>query len=198
MSDIHVRQRNGILWLILDRHPRNMLTAAMLEQLSAALVKARNKPPSLIVLTGMGEEAFCAGLDLPDDSIAHNQTLLDTAHTIELSLEALQAQGIPTVALIKGATWGAGCELAILCGTIFAREDTTLRLPSRSHSLFPRALTAVLPALVGKSQAEHLVERSEPLNAEDAMQLGLVHQILAPRRFLQDADELLTMLISVA
>ncbi|GCE04372.1 enoyl-CoA hydratase/isomerase family protein [Dictyobacter aurantiacus] len=198
MSDIHVRQRNGILWLILDRHPRNMLTAAMLEQLSAALFKARNKPPRLIVLTGMGEEAFCAGLDLPDDAIAHNQALADTAHAIELALEALQAQGIPTVALIKGATWGAGCELAILCGTIFARDDTTLCLPVPGHSLFPRALTTALPALVGETETQHLLERSEPLNAADAMSLGLVHQILSPRRFLQDAEELLTMLISVA
>ncbi|GLV57656.1 hypothetical protein KDH_44920 [Dictyobacter sp. S3.2.2.5] len=198
MSDIHVRQRNGILWLILDRHPRNMLTAAMLEQLSAALLKARNKPPRLIALTGMGEEAFCAGLDLPDDAIMHDHTLADTAHEIELSLEALQAQGIPTVALIKGATWGAGCDLAILCGTIFAREDTTLRLPARGHSLFPRALTTALPALIGEAETQHLLERSEPLNVADALSLGLIHQILSPRRFLQDAEELLTMLISVA
>ncbi|GCE18177.1 enoyl-CoA hydratase/isomerase family protein [Dictyobacter kobayashii] len=198
MSDIHVRQRNGILWLILDRHPRNMLTAAMLEQLSAALLKASNKPPRLIVLTGMGDEAFCAGADLPDDSIAHKQTLIETAHSIEHSMQVLHSQGIPTVALIKGATWGIGCELAILCETIFAREDTLLRLSTPGHSLFPRALTEILPTLIGKSETERLVESAETLNAHDAMQIGMVHQVLSPRRFLQDAEELLTMLISVA
>lgn len=198
MSDIHVRQRNGILWLILDRHPRNILTIAMLKQLSAALLKARSRPPRLIVLTGMGEEAFCAGLDLPDKAIAQNQPLFDAAHSIELALRALQAQGIPTVALIKGATWDAGCELAILCGTIFAREDTTLRLPTRAHCLFSSALTEALPNLVGKEEAGNLLKRSQPLNAADAMPLGLVHQVLPSGRFLQDAEELLTMLLSVA
>src|SRR5579885_3049575 len=68
MPDIHVRQRQNILWLIIDRPPLNTLTAAALNQLTTAMRKAVQQPPRLVVITGMGERAFCAGIDLPDDS----------------------------------------------------------------------------------------------------------------------------------
>ncbi|GER87353.1 hypothetical protein KDW_15150 [Dictyobacter vulcani] len=198
MPDIHVRQRNGILWLILDRHPRNMLTATMLEQLSEALLKASNKPPRLIVLTGMGEDAFCAGVDLPADSTpVQRQALLQAAQKIEEWLALIHQQGIPTVALVKGAALDAGCELALLCETVLAREDAEFQLPEEQKRIFSRTL-ALLPAVISKQELEHLIKSSETVKARAAMHLGLVHQVLAPGRFLQDAEELLAMLMSVA
>ncbi|GCF07427.1 enoyl-CoA hydratase/isomerase family protein [Dictyobacter arantiisoli] len=196
MPDLHVRQRNGILWLILDTHPRNHLTTAMLEQLSTSLHKACQKPPRLIVLTGTGEEAFATGIDQDSTSEQQHQHIVEAAHQIEESLATLRAQNIPTVAVIKGLAQGAGCELAVLCETIFAREDAVLRLPSASDSIFPGTLLRILPALPGKGTMERLVESAETLNARQALQLGLVHQVLPTRRFLQDTEELLTMLVA--
>lgn len=198
MPDIHVRQRNGILWLILDRHPRNMLTTTMLEQLAEALLKASNKPPRLIVLTGMGEDAFCAGVDLLADSTpAQRQALSQAAQKIDEALTIIHQQGIPTVALVKGAALDAGCELALLCETVFAREDAEFQLPGAQASIFPRSLTR-LPAVISSQEMEHLAKSAETVKARAAMHLGLVHQVLAPKRFLQDAEELLAMLMSVA
>ncbi|GCE25988.1 hypothetical protein KDA_14720 [Dictyobacter alpinus] len=198
MSDIHVRQRNGIFWLILDRHPRNMLTATMLEQLAEALLKASNKSPRLIVLTGMGEDAFCGGVDLPADSTeAQRQEILLAAQKIDESFSMLYRQGIPTVALIKGLALNAGCELALLCDTLLAREDAEFQLPETSSSIFPRTQT-ILASVIGQQEMEHLVQSSENVDARAALRLGLVHQVLASRRFLQDAEELLTMLMSAA
>lgn len=192
MSDLHIRQRNDILWLILDRTPKNLLTVAMLEKLSNALSKAVTKRPRLIVLTGMGEEAFCAGVE-PSDA---REALVLAARQVDEALTEIHALNIPTVAVVKGASLGSGCELAVLCGTILARDDATFQFPPTSDSLFHSSVLAALSVLSEKEEAYRLVESAESFTVQDAMRLGIVDQLLLTRRFLQDTEELLTMLVA--
>ncbi|HEU5226175.1 MAG TPA: enoyl-CoA hydratase/isomerase family protein [Ktedonobacteraceae bacterium] len=194
MPDLHVRLHKDILWLILDRDPLNSLTADMLGMLNTALRKATGQAPHLIVITGTGERAFCAGVDLPDDSEAQRIELLREARATCTLFEELRACGIPTVALVKGSAYGAGCELAALCDTVIAREDATFRLPSVNAKVFPSATAIYLPAAIGQEHSTRLMQSGETLNARAAMRLGLAHQVLPTRRFLADTEELLVML----
>lgn len=196
MSDLHIRQRNEILWLILDRNPQNLLTIAMLEQLSSALLKAIKKPPRLIVLTGMGEEAFCAGIEPFEASSSQQDVLVQAARQVDEAMIEVHALNIPTVAVVKGATLGAGCELAVLCRMIFARDDATFQFPPTSERLFYHSVLAALSTLPEKEEAQHLVESSESFTVQDAMRLGMIDQLLSGKRFLQDTEELLTMLVA--
>jgi enoyl-CoA hydratase/carnithine racemase len=196
MSDLHIRQRNDILWLILDRNPQNLLTVAMLEQLLAALLKAIKKPPRLIVLTGMGEEAFCAGIDPLAMSPAQREELGRLADQIDEAVAKLHALNISTVAVVKGATLGAGCELAVLCRLRFARDDTTFQFPPSAERLFQRSVLATLSPLPKKEEAYHLVESAERFTVQEALRLGMIDQLLSAKRFLQDTEELLTMLVA--
>jgi enoyl-CoA hydratase/carnithine racemase len=192
MSDLHIRQRNDILWLILDRTPQNLLTVAMLEKLSIALSKAATKRPRLIVLTGMGEEAFCAGVDPLDTQ----EALVQAARQVDEALQEIRALKISTVAVVKGASLGSGCELAVLCGTILARDDAAFQFPSMADSLFHSSVLAALAVLPKKEEAYELVASAESFTVQDAMRLGIVDQLLLTRRFLQDTEELLTMLVA--
>ena len=196
MSDLHIRQRNEILWLIFDRSPQNLLTVAMLEQMLAALLKAMKKPPRLIVFTGMGEEAFCAGIDPSDTSPAQREALVRVAAQVEEAMHTINASNIPTVAVVKGATLGAGCELAVLCRMIFARDDTTFQFPLPSERLFSHSVLHTLSLLPKKQEASHFVESAESFTVQEAMSLGIIDQLLPDRRFLQDTEELLTMLVT--
>jgi enoyl-CoA hydratase/carnithine racemase len=196
MSDLHIRQRNDILWLIFDRTPQNLLTIAILEQLLAALLKAIKKPPRLIVLTGMGEEAFCAGIEPSDASPARREALIRVASQVDEAVIAIHALNIPTVAVIKGATLGAGCELAVLCRMIFARDDATFQFPPLSDRLFHRSVLTALSTLPEKKEAYRFVESAESFTVQDALRLGMIDQLLSARRFLQDTEELLTMLVA--
>src|SRR5579885_1851647 len=98
MPDLHVRLHKNILWLILNRDPLNPLTAEMLSALNTALRKAVGQVPHLIVITGTGERAFCAGVDLPDDAEEHRVALLHEARGTCTLFEELRACSIPTVA----------------------------------------------------------------------------------------------------
>jgi enoyl-CoA hydratase/carnithine racemase len=197
MSDVHVHLRNNILWLLLDHPPLNALTAAMLEKLTLSIHQAIKLAPHLIVITGMGEQAFCAGVDLPDDSEARRAELLHAARNTEIAFDELHLHRIPTTSLLKGSVFGPGCELAALCDTIIAREDAIFRLPAVNAKIFPNAISMRLPAMIGRETTSRLVQNGETLNAHEALRLGLVNQVVPRRRFLLDAEELLVMLATI-
>ncbi|GHO68663.1 hypothetical protein KSC_075550 [Ktedonobacter sp. SOSP1-52] len=193
MSSVRTRVRNDILWIILDNVPHNALNTAMLLRLAEILRSARQQTLNLVVLTGMGEEAFCSGFDLPVDPM-ELQKLHQAARSVDEAFQQLAQQGIPSVALIKGHAYGPGSELAALCDTLIAREDVTLRLPAENARLFPSATSQRFPSLLKPEVFERLAKSGETLSAHAALEVGLVHQVLPAARFLQESEELLVML----
>ena len=179
------------------RQPLNPLTTEMLEKLALSIHQAIKLSPHLIVVAGMGEQAFCAGVDLPDDFEARRAALLHAARNTELAFDELHLHHIPTVALIKGNVFGPGCELASLCDTVIARDDAVFRLPAVNAKVFPNAVSVRLPSTIGRETAYRPAQNGETLTAHEALRLGLAHQIVPTRRFLLDTEELLVMLATV-
>ena len=194
MANIHIRLHKDILWLILDRPPLNILSIEMLDQLTAAMRDAVKHAPHLIVITGAGERAFSAGVDIHDHLHGREKEMLRAVYDNCAAFEELRAQHIPTVALVKGYALGGGCELAALCDTVIAHEDATFGLPEISLGVFPPVAAAYFPALIGQNATMRLMLTGETIDAREALRLGLAHQVLSSRRFLPDAEELLIML----
>jgi enoyl-CoA hydratase/carnithine racemase len=194
MSNVRVRLHSGILWLILDRPPLNILSIEMLDQLTTAMHDAIERPPRLIVITGAGERAFCAGVDVRDHLDGREKDMLRAVYDNYAAFEKLRSHNIPTVALVKGHALGGGCELAALCDTVVAHEDATFGLPEISLGVFPPVAAVYFPTLIGYSATMRLMLTGETIQAKEALRLGLAHQVLSSRRFLPDAEELLTML----
>ncbi len=194
MSNVRIRLHNDILWLILDRPPLNILSIEMLDQLTTAMRDAIEHPPRLIVITGAGDRAFCAGVDVRDHLDVREKEMLRAVYDNYAAFEKLRSHNIPTVALVKGHALGGGCELAALCDTVVAHEDATFGLPEISLGVFPPVAAVYFPALIGYSATMRLMLTGETIQAKEALRLGLAHQVLSSRRFLSDAEELLTML----
>lgn len=197
MSYVRVRLHKNILWLILDRPPLNILTIEMLDQLTGAMREAIKHPPCLIVIMGAGERAFSAGVDIKDHVDGREKEMLRAVYENCAAFEELRSQHIPTVALVKGYALGGGCELAALCETVIAHEEATFGLPEITLGVFPPVAAAYFPTLIGHAATMRLMLTGETIDATEARHLGLVHQVLSPRRFLSDAEELLTMLATV-
>src|SRR3989440_11219725 len=194
MSYLHIRLHKNILWLILDRPPLNILNIEMLDQLTTAMRDALKNPPRLIVITGAGERAFCAGVDIHDHLDGREAEMLRAVRDNCAAFEELHSHNLPTVALVKGHALGGGCELAGLCDTVVAHEDATFGLPEISLGVFPPVAAVYFPALIGYSATMRLMLTGETIQAKEALRLGLAHQVLSSRRFLSDAEELLAML----
>ena len=191
---IHIRHRNDILWLILDRPPLNILTIEMLDQLTAAMRDAIKQTPRLVVITGAGERAFCAGVDIHDHLEGHEIEMLRAVRDNCAAFEELLTHNIPSVALVKGYALGGGCELAALCDTVIAHEHASFGLPEVNLGVFPPVAAVYFPALIGYNTTLRLMLTGETIKAAEALRLGLVHQVLPSRRFLPDAEELLVVL----
>jgi enoyl-CoA hydratase/carnithine racemase len=194
MSYVRIRLHNGFFWLILDRPPLNILSIEMLDQLTTAMHDAIERPPRLIVITGAGDRAFCAGVDIRDHLDGREKDMLRAVYDNYAAFEKLRSHKIPTVALVKGHALGGGCELAALCDTVIAHEDATFGLPEISLGVFPPVAAVKFPALIGYNATMRLMLTGETIPAKEALRLGLAHQVLSSHRFLSDAEELLTML----
>ena len=194
MSDVRIRLHNGFFWLILDRPPLNILSIEMLDQLTTAMYDAIVHPPRLIVITGAGDRAFCAGVDVRDHLDGREKEMLRAVYDNYAAFEKLRSHNIPTVALVKGHALGGGCELAALCDTVIAHEDATFGLPEISLGVFPPIAAVYFPSLIGYNATMRLMLTGETIQAKEALRLGLAHQVLSSRHFLSDAEELLTML----
>src|SRR6266516_1384380 len=194
MSNVRIRLHNDILWLILDRPPLNILSIEMLDQLTAAMHDAIKHPPRLVVITGAGDRAFCAGVDIRDHLEGRHKEMLRAVYDNCAAFEGLRSHNIPTVALVKGHALGGGCELAALCDTVIAHEDATFGLPEVKLGVLPPVAAAYFPSLIGYHTTLRLMLTGETLRASEARRLGLAHQVLPTHTFLSDAEELLTML----
>ena len=194
MSFLRIRHQHTILWLILDRPPLNILSIEMLDQLTAAMREAMKNPPRLIVITGAGERAFCAGVDIKDHLNGREVQMLRAVRDNCAAFEELRAKHIHTVALVKGYVLGGGCELAALCDTVIAHEDATFGLPEVNLAVFPPVAAVYFPSLIGYNATMRLMLTGESIKAREALRLGLAHQVLSSQHFLVDAEELITVL----
>jgi cyclohexa-1,5-dienecarbonyl-CoA hydratase len=194
MSFVRVRHQDTLLWLILDRPPLNILNIEMLDQLTAALREAVKVVPRLVVITGAGERAFCAGVDINDHFDGREVEMLRAVGDNCAAFEELRAKHIATVALVKGFALGGGCELAALCDTVIAHEGATFGLPEVNLAVFPPVAAVYFPTLIGYHASMRLALTGEMITAREALRLGLAHQVLSSQQFLTDAEELITML----
>jgi len=191
---IHIRHQGDFLWLILDRPPLNILTIDMLDQLTGAMRDAIKQTPRLVVITGTGERAFCAGVDIHDHLDGREMEMLRAVRDSCAAFEELRAHNIPSVALVKGYALGGGCELAALCDTVIAHEHASFGLPEVNLGVFPPVAAVYFPVLIGYNATLRLMLTGETIKAAEALRLGLVHQVLSSRRFLPDVEELLAVL----
>src|SRR5437763_11518379 len=182
MSYLRIRLHKNILWLILDRPPLNILSVEMLDQLTGAMRNAIKTTPRLIVITGAGERAFCAGVDIKDHLNGREVEMLRAVRDNCTAFEELRAKHIHTVALVKGYVLGGGCELAALCDTVIAHEDATFGLPEVNLAVFPPVAAIYFPSLIGYNASMRLILTGENINAREALRLGLAHQVLSPQR----------------
>lgn len=155
---------------------RNAMTAAMWRQLPELLDRFEADPAvRALVLTG-ADGTFCAGADLGD-----LDELLD-AGDASIAVEAeerLAAFAKPTVAAIRGACVGGGCQLAVACDLRIAADDTRFGVPpARLGLVYPAPTTRRLARLVGPAAAKHLLFTAELIDAERALRVGLVDEVL--------------------
>jgi enoyl-CoA hydratase len=182
------RPAAGVLTLALNRpEKKNALSAALLTEL-AGLLRAGFDDPEIraIVLTGT-DPAFCAGVDL--DGIAAG---------VKFPLEAvrsLQSAPVPVIAAVNGAAVTGGLELALACDIRIGSERARFADTHARLGFTPAwGMTARLPQAVGQAWARQISLTGSFIDAETALRIGLVNELVGHGQLIDRAVELGVMI----
>ncbi|MFB6174247.1 MAG: enoyl-CoA hydratase/isomerase family protein [Halobacteriales archaeon] len=160
------------------REELNTLTPATLEALAAAVEEARDA--RAVVLTGAGDRAFAAGADVEymrDLSTPEAQAYAELGRDVTAAIVRSPA---PVIAAINGYAFGGGLELALVCDLRVASERAVLGSTEIDLGIIPGwGGTQRLPGIVGDETARRLVYFGERIDAQDALEHGLVGEVVA-------------------
>ncbi|MHB1133935.1 MAG: enoyl-CoA hydratase/isomerase family protein [Chloroflexota bacterium] len=185
----------GELALITLNRPRarNALNRQMVEDLNAALDTAEAEDTvKVIVLTGAGGKAFCAGADLQELQARTTLSELGPAAQARRRVpDRLENGPKPTIAAVNGWALGAGCELACACTLRLADETARFGLPELNLGIIPGlGGTQRLARLIGKGRAMHMLLTGEHIDAMAAYSVGLVSRVVPAAELLDAARAL--------
>jgi methylglutaconyl-CoA hydratase len=179
-SPIRVTQRGSVSVWTLDRPERmNALSRAALISLGALAREAQdNDSIRAIVITGVGDKAFCAGADLKDRQKMSDDDVRDLLDAYRTELGCIDQSSKPVIAAINGVALGGGLELALSCDLRVAATHAKLGMPETSLAVIPGAGgTQRLPRLVGEARAKEMILLARSVSAEDALAWGLVNAV---------------------
>ena len=151
-----------------------------------------------LIINGAGDRAFCAGADLSEFGTAPSRVIARYVRWERDVWGVLMSLPIPTIAAVHGFALGSGLEIALGCDFRIAAEDAQLGLPEVSLGFIPAAGgSQTLPRVVGRSAASAMLLTAERVNARKALDIGLVHEVVAPEDLLDRCEELGRELISM-
>ena len=176
----------------LNNPSANTFTAEGLAQLSTLVDDLnRNLAVYAVVITGYGEKFFSAGADLKTFADGDKARARLMAQRFGAAFEALQEARPVVIAAINGYAMGGGLECALACDLRIAEEHAQMALPEPSVGLLPAGCgTQTLPWLVGEGWAKRMILTNERVNADTALRIGLVEQVVPRGQSLTTALEM--------
>jgi enoyl-CoA hydratase/carnithine racemase len=195
MSDhlLLIEHRPPLLILTLNRpEVRNALNSKLLQELELAIDEARlQKDLRVLLITGGGDKAFCAGADLKERLTMSETEVRSFLSAIRRLLIKIEELPLPVIAAINGFALGGGTELALACDLRVAVDDATLGLTETRFAIIPGAGgTQRLPRLIGIPLAKELIYTGRQLTAQEALAKGLVNRIAARDKLMEDCLKL--------
>lgn len=193
-KNILQEQEGGILVITINRPSKlNALNKDTIQELSKAFVDAElDDSVKVIILTGAGEKAFVAGADISefaDYSPKEGKHL--AAQGQKVLFDTVANLNTPVIAAINGFALGGGLELAMAAHFRLASDNAKMGLPEVSLGVIPGyGGTQRLPELVGKGIAMEMIITAGMIDAQKALQHGLVNHVTTQEELLDKAKEI--------
>jgi len=192
-----VEEKDGVAVLTLNR-PEVMnsfnfaLLHALKEQIEALQFKAGIR---VVIITGSGQKAFCAGADLKERTTMNELQVKDFILTIRNLFTAIESLNKPVIAAVNGIALGGGTELALACDIRIAAMHATMGLTETRLAIIPGAGgTQRLPRLIGRGKAKELIFTGRLVDAHEALQIGLVNQVCEPEALMDAGLKMAAMI----
>jgi methylglutaconyl-CoA hydratase len=170
----------------------NAFDDILIDELTDVLRELDEDPDVRVVVLAASGKSFSAGADLNwmrrMADYSYEQNLADAEGLAEL-MRTLDTLSKPTIALVQGAAYGGGVGLVACCDIAIALSRASFCLSEVKLGLFPAVISPYVVAAIGSRASRRYFLTAEPINADEALHLGLVHQVVADEQKLNEAVE---------
>ena len=178
--EVVVERQDAVCVIRLNRpDARNALTGAMIATIGAAVLDADDDPTiAAIVVTGAGDKAFCAGMDLRGfaESGAGSS---GSRESIDRFMRVLRGElATPLIGAVNGLAYAGGFELMLACDIVVAADHARFGLPEVRRGLIAGGTGVLIGARLPLPVALEITLTGEPIEAGRAHQLGLVNRVV--------------------
>ncbi|MFW9856458.1 MAG: enoyl-CoA hydratase/isomerase family protein [Candidatus Thorarchaeota archaeon] len=187
-EQIQVIKNDNVGKIILNSGKLNILNIAMMVEINRAIEEFSKDNSLKALVVGHTGRTFSAGVDVGEHMGDTAKTMLEEFHKIFRQFYSLPC---PTIASVKGAALGGGCEVALFCDFVIASENAKFGQPEIKVGVFPPLATVLLPHLVPLKMAYELVMHGESMNAQEALKYGLINHVFPSTTFDQDFENYL-------
>ncbi len=172
-----VEQTGGIATIRLNRPDKhNALSARLCHEIIDALdALEADDAVNVLILTGVGEKAFCAGADMAEATGTGGAKASDVGAPAQAVARVLGTRK-PIIAAVNGYAYGGGAFLAVNCDIRVASENASFRFVGASYGLVVSAFQ--LPRIVEAPLAKELIFTARTIDAKEALRIGLVNHLV--------------------
>lgn len=194
---VHLAKRGKAFWITLNRpEKRNAINHDIIEGVRDGYLQAHADPEiRVIVLTGAGEKAFCAGGDLqPGGGFVFDHAKPNAAYA-DLLRVGMNAT-LPSLARVNGICMAGGMGLLAMTDMAIAADHVLFGLPEVKIGLFPMQVLSLLQNLIPQRSLREWCFTGEPIDAQTALAAGLINYVVPGAELDQKTDWLIERLIN--
>ncbi len=189
--------RDQVAILTLNRpDAMNAINFDMLNAMKADVESIRfNAGIRVVIITGAGEKAFCAGADLKERADMPEDRVRMFIYTIRRLFSDIESLSKPVIAAVNGLALGGGTEMTLACDIRIASMNASMGLTETRLAIIPGAGgTQRLPRLVGRGKAKELIFTGRRVDAKEALEIGLVNAVCEPNLLMDEALKMAGMI----
>jgi cyclohexa-1,5-dienecarbonyl-CoA hydratase len=171
--------------LTLCRPKENVMNIQMLQEMAEAIDSLLNRKEVRLLILDSAPECegyFSTGVGAEGYALPMVFQMMDAFHNV---FRAMNEVSTPVLAVVDGVASGAGAELAAFCDLVIATEQAQFRQPEIRWGMFPPLGAVIYPRVIGPRRAMEFLLTGDPINAQQALMMGLVNQVV-PRTALKE------------
>ncbi len=194
-----IEKEDNIAIIKLNRPPVNPLNTKLYQELYDAISELDNEAGiGAIIITGNGDKAFAAGLDIKEVMGKSVDEVREfTEKVSRKTLSKLTGIEKPTIAAVFGPALGGGCEVALCCDIRIVSEDAVFGLPEINLGIMPGSgATQRLTRLIGVPRAKEMLFTGDNINAQEAYRIGLANKVTTKDKLMEEAKAMAKKLAS--
>jgi enoyl-CoA hydratase len=196
---LKVERKDRIAFVTISRPDKlNALNGQTKSELKDLFLDIQNNlEVDVVIVTGSGEKSFVAGTDIKELTTLDESSGRLFSEGGQAVFNLIENLGKPVIAAVNGYALGGGAELALACHIRIASENAKFGQPEVNLGIIPGyGGTQRLARLVGKGRAMEMILTGEPVDAQEALRIGLVNKVVSLPELMQTAEAIAKKIIA--